>query len=233
MVTARITNSKFQTRVMAAMGQARANNRPHVHIDALTDDEVNIYPGLHVSNVIALASPWVEIDINDPLLSHVSKQVLALELAYAAFCGLSHVIIPGPNGRENAGEYAQAIQNALSYGTYLQLLVQLPIDDWVGDDSSGAGNLVYDPFSAWDVWNTIRTVCKYHSMLSIGERHNSLRVCVWLTFPQQPCRSQRSSPLYRSSVDGFLNRYEFYLFLRLRFVQIPKDSRSCLYPIKR
>lgn len=168
MVTSRITNSKFHKRVQESIARARADARPTAHIDGLTFDEVNLRPGSFVSGIIGTVSPWIEIDSLDPIVAHAGKQVLELELAYAAFCGLGHVIVPGPRRQGDVAAFAQAISTALAHGTYMQLLVQLPVDDWAGDEGNSAENSSYDAFSSWDAWNTIRTVCKYSSQLTIG-----------------------------------------------------------------
>jgi protein arginine N-methyltransferase 5 len=168
MITAPITNSRFHKRVRHALARAASEKRSHVQIDPLTADEVNLHPGQHIAGVIAVASSWIEVESSDPLYAHVSKQVLDMELAYAAFCGLGHVIVAGPKNRQNVAEYAQVISAALSHSTYMQLLIQLPIHDWVGDENTVTENLLYDPLSAWDAWNTIRTVCRYNAQLAIG-----------------------------------------------------------------
>jgi protein arginine N-methyltransferase 5 len=168
MITVPITNSRFHKRVLHTLSQAASEKRSHVHIEALTASEVNLHPGQHIAGVIAFASTWIEVESADPLYAHVSKQILDMELAYAAFCGLGHVVIAGPKTRQNIAEYAQAINTALSHSTYMQLLIQLSIDDWLGDEESIAENLLYDPFSVWDAWNTIRTVCRYNTQLTIG-----------------------------------------------------------------
>ena len=176
MISSRITNSRFCKRIQDTLAQARSEQRVHVHIEPLTADEVNIQPGHYVPSVVALASPWIEVDATDRLLAHVSRQILDLELSYAAFCGISHVVLAGPRQRENIAEYAQAIATALAHATYMQLLIQLPIDDWVGDENSVTENLAYDAFSAWNSWNTIRTVCKYNAQLGIGKGELGKRI---------------------------------------------------------
>lgn len=105
-----------------------------------------------------MASPWIQVDSEDPLFAHVSKQVLDIELAYAAFCGMQQVIIPGPKSSTDVGGYALAINQALSHSPYMQILIQLPM----ADSSS-------DPFAVWDAWNTVRTVCRYHNLLGVGK----------------------------------------------------------------
>ncbi|KAA8896874.1 PRMT5 arginine-N-methyltransferase-domain-containing protein [Sphaerosporella brunnea] len=168
MITGSITNSRFHKRVLRTLAQAASEKRLQVHLDPLTADDVNLHPGPHISGVIAVTSSWIEVESPDPLYAHVSKQVLDMELAYAAFCGLGHVVVGGPKTRQNIAEYAQAISAALSHSTYMQLLIQLPIDDWVGDREALTTNLLYDPLSAWDAWNTIRTICRYSAQLTIA-----------------------------------------------------------------
>ena len=168
MVTSRITNSKFHRRVQDTIARARHEGRATVHIEGLTADEVNLRPGAFISGLIAFVSPWIELDASDSLVAHVSKQILDLELAYAAFCGLGHVVIAGPKRQGDVAAFAQAISTALSHGSYMQLLIQLPVDEWTGDEANAAANVSYDAFSAWDAWNTIRSVCKYNAQLAVG-----------------------------------------------------------------
>jgi len=168
MITGRISNSRFHKRILQTIKQARSEQRQHIHLEGLAADEVNVTPGPHISGVIALVSPWIEIESSDPLVAHISKQVLDIELAYAAFCGLGHVVVPGPKVRSDVAAYAQAISTALAHSTYMQILIQFPIDEWVGAKDDMAENILYDPLSAWDAWNTIRTVCRYSTQLAIG-----------------------------------------------------------------
>jgi len=168
MVTGCISNSRFHKRILRTTEQARSERRRHVHIKGLTADEVNLAPGPHISGVISLVSPWIEIESTDPLIAHISKQVMDIELAYAAFCGLGHVVIPGPKIRSDVAAYAQAISTALSHSAYMQLLIQFSIDEWVGDEDNLSENMLYDSLSAWDAWNTIRTVCRYNTQLAVG-----------------------------------------------------------------
>lgn len=164
MVGAQITNSTFRTRIEAALTNARLDSRWHPRLEGLDADEVNMEPGDHMGGVVAFASSWIEVDAADSLLAHVSKQALEMELAYAAFCGLAHVVIPGPRSRESASEYAQAVSNALSHGPYMQILVQIPMVE-----QDPAKMVADDDLSAWDTWHTIRSICKYHSQLAVGK----------------------------------------------------------------
>lgn len=150
---------------MATLEQAVNDKRRHIHIDSLNANEVNIAPGNSVNSAIAFASPWIEIDSSDPLVAHVSKQCLDIELAYAAFCGFSQVVLPGPKSPESIAEYSQAVHQALGHSAYVQLLIQIPAH------YSSSNEL-----SAWDTWNSIRTVCKYSSQLGVGMLNKSILI---------------------------------------------------------
>lgn len=166
MITTHITNINFRTRVEQSISSARAENKFHFHIESLDAAEVNLHPGDHISQVIAFTSSWIDLDSDDSLVAHVSRQVLIHELEYAAFCGASNVVIAGPKRRTNVAQYAQVISAALTTGAYMQLLIQLPMAEEEGSVAN-AGE-AYDEFAMWDVWNTIRTVCKYNSRLSLS-----------------------------------------------------------------
>lgn len=167
MISARISNNNFRARIEEVLSSAAAEKRTHLNVGSFDAEEVTIHPGDHMAQVIAFTSDWLQIDSDDPLVSHVSKQGLLHELDYAAFCGISNVVIAGPKKRENISQYAQVINTALSKGAYMQLLVLLPMAEEKSDDSVQAQG--YDEFSTWDIWNTIRTVCKYNTRLSVGE----------------------------------------------------------------
>jgi protein arginine N-methyltransferase 5 len=119
-----------------------------------------------------------------------------MEIEYAAFCGVGNVIIPGPrrhsNGRDDTSglvQYARAIQEALSVGTYVNVAIHIPMYDQgethtkdpIGELAPFARenycsaidqvNAAKDAelFSTWDSWNTIRSVCNYNSRLSVGK----------------------------------------------------------------
>jgi protein arginine N-methyltransferase 5 len=111
---------------------------------------------------------------------------LNLEVAYANFCGVRSIIIPGPRSDENGegiDRYARAIQEALVQATRANIIIHIPmyrepgLDEKVELLSSVVG--VYkadktssndvDIFSAWDSWHTIRSVCNYNSRLYVGK----------------------------------------------------------------
>ncbi|KAH0541299.1 hypothetical protein FGG08_004223 [Glutinoglossum americanum] len=143
-----------------------------------------ITPNETLPHLIAVASPWIDLCSLDPLIANISRQVLGMEIAYAAFCGITTVIIQGPklrHGRANAGglaQYARAILGALDIGSYLNLLISMPMaedPDLDGDEGMGSlapfardeylriveltdGKREKDTFGSWDSWHIIRTV---------------------------------------------------------------------------
>ena len=165
MITTFITNTNFRSRINQILLNAAAEKRTHMKIDSLDAEEVTVHPGDHISQVIGFASPWLEFDSDDSLVSHVSKQALLYELDYAGFCGIGNVVISGPRKKENVSQFAQVVNTALSASGYAHLLILLPLAE---KPSSVVEGDKYDEFSAWDTWNTIRTVCKYNSRLSLG-----------------------------------------------------------------
>jgi protein arginine N-methyltransferase 5 len=118
---------------------------------------------------------------------------LNIEIAYASFCGVGNIVISGPRSyssgsTENDGlmQYARAIQEALTIGTYIQMAINIPmygndeVKDMTGDlrpfakdhnsAAKGKANKEVDLFETWDAWNLIRSVCKYNSRLSVGKK---------------------------------------------------------------
>ncbi len=147
-----------------------------------------------MSQIIATTSSWIDLCSPDPLVADVSKQVLMLEIAYAAFCGISYVLIRGPRlhhqGSQETGliQYARAVQEVLATGSYMQVKIWLPMIDHPENDVVGMGDLAafarpdyvgedqgedalgLDLYGTWDAWNIIRTFCRYHTRLCVGKR---------------------------------------------------------------
>lgn len=193
MLTTPITNDNFHSRVLgllrsythATEGSAQAQPLPL--IPALENVDTPLVPDHLISQLVAFTSSWIDLGSADPVIAHLSRQVFHLEIAYAAFCGVVTVVVPGPraaNGTNGIAQYARAIKEALSTGAYIQLHVLMPADmskgsveDDLGDlarfvrpeFTQTAGHQATSPFTAWDAWNTIRTVCKYNSRLSVGK----------------------------------------------------------------
>jgi protein arginine N-methyltransferase 5 len=224
MLTTPITTPHFHSRVLSLLSAhlstahlstsdddddrkplTSGHTRPAPIIPPFNAVDTPLTPGDLVSQLVGYSAPWIDLCSPDPLIANISRQVLTMEVAYAAFCGIGNIIIPGPrqfnSGRDATDglmQYARAIQEALGVGSYVQMAIHLPMYDGeshlketVGDLAPFAREEYYkessglekdkDLFGTWDAWNVIRAVCKYNSRLTVGK------------FEMQPC-SSASSP---------------------------------------
>jgi type II protein arginine methyltransferase len=165
-------------------------------VPPLSPVDTDLSPDESMSQIIAITSSWIDLCSPDPLVADVSRQVLMLEIAYAAFCGISYVFIPGPRLNHQAMQqtglmqYARAIQEALVVGTYMQIKIWFPMIDhpenevarmgdlapfarpaYIGDDQGEAAPGL-DLYGTWDAWDIIRSFCKYHTRLCVGKRRS-------------------------------------------------------------
>ena len=203
-----ITTHHFHTRVLALLStclsqqnsgysQSPGGHAPYSQQHAipkvapLQPVDSDLSPDESLSQVIAVSSSWIDLCSPDPLIAGISRQVLLLEIAYAAFCGISYVLIPGPRWPFRAPsdgglmQYGRAIQSALESGPYIQIQIWCPLIDHPDNDYEEIGDLAkyareeflneqsetrkLDLFGTWDAWNIVRTLCKYHSRLAIGK----------------------------------------------------------------
>lgn len=203
MLTSPITSPHFHSRVLTLISSYLSevsriedsnefgrNLPPAPIIPPLDPVDTPLTPGDTVSQIIAYSSPWIDLCSEDPLIANISRQVLNIEIAYASFCGIGNVIIPGPRSYTSGStssdglvQYARAIQEALTIGSYIQFAIHIPmhgheeVKDMTGDLRPFAKNYESDKkekeidlFETWDAWNLIRTVCKYNSRLSVGKQ---------------------------------------------------------------
>ncbi|KAH7414544.1 PRMT5 arginine-N-methyltransferase-domain-containing protein [Phaeosphaeria sp. MPI-PUGE-AT-0046c] len=190
MLTSPITNDHFHTRVLSLLNSytqslSDAQSQPLPLIPALDHPDTPLGPNDIISQLVTFTSPWVDLSSPDPVIAHISRQVFRLEIAYAAFCGATTVVVPGPrlaHGQNGVAQFARSIQEALATGAYVQLHIQLPMDgtksstpDDLGDlarfavtDSKSTEAANVTPWSSWEAWNTIRTICKYNNRLSVA-----------------------------------------------------------------
>ncbi|OAG12489.1 Skb1 methyltransferase [Paraphaeosphaeria sporulosa] len=192
MLTTPITNDNFHSRVLSLLRsythatEGSAQAQPLPLIPALEDVDTPLVPDHLISQLVAFTSSWIDLGSSDPVIAHLSRQVFHLEIQYAAFCGVVNVVVPGPraaNGTDGIAQYARAIKEALSTGAYVQLHVMMPVDFSKASEEGDLGDLArfvrpefaQSPgqqaptlFAAWDAWNTIRTICKYDSRLSVA-----------------------------------------------------------------
>jgi protein arginine N-methyltransferase 5 len=204
MLTTPITTPNFHSRVLTLLSShlsildsssasATKNQPPAPIIPPFNAVDTPLTPGDTVTQLIGYSSPWIDLCSPDPLIANISRQVLTMEVAYAAFCGVGNIIIQGPRRYSNSSEdtdgvlqYARAIQEALSVGSYVQMSIHMPmyrqeethVKELIGDLAKMArdeyspvdGDKEPELYGSWDAWNVIRTVCKYNSRLLVGKR---------------------------------------------------------------
>ena len=207
MLTTPITTDLFHARVLtiSALHMSESSSVSSVNgpddahlalkIPALSSADTNLVPSPITSQLLAMVSPWIDLCSPDPIIYDLSRQVLCLETAYAAFCGIEYVFVPGPilycNGVCTNGlpRYARAIQEALTIGNHLQMHIMMPMVhhsdhgnefgiDHLARDARPEFSQEYeesqprktDVFGTWDAWNLIRTVCKYSNRLFVGKK---------------------------------------------------------------
>ncbi|CAK7567273.1 MAG: hypothetical protein SEPTF4163_005235 [Sporothrix epigloea] len=201
--TAPITNEHFHERVVALQKSYQADiaardltpaeranpSLPGPTIPTLTDEDTSLFPGPNITSIVAYCSPWIDLYAADPLVANLSRQVLNLEVAYASFCGVRSIIIPGPRADTDENrvvQYGRAILEALRQAARTILVVQLPMYrepglEEEGDTLSGPGvyptaasttavNEDIDLYSAWDTWHTVRSMCNYDPQLFVAVR---------------------------------------------------------------
>ena len=148
MLTSPITTPTFHTRVllllsnhMMELERNPAAELPIPTISSLSPADTPLAPGDIVPHLLAFVSPWLDLCSPDPVIYNVSRQVLQLEVAYAAFCGVGNIILPSPklqHGKlysEGVTQYAYAVQEALKIAQYIQLSIKLPMMDDPDQDS--------------------------------------------------------------------------------------------------
>ena len=148
MLTSPITTPSFHTRVLALLSNhiLELERNPAVElpipiISPLSPADTPLAPGDIVPHLLAFVSPWLDLCSPDPIIYNVSRQVLELEVAYAAFCGVGNIILPSPklhHGKlhsEGVTQYAYAVQKALKIAQYIQLSINLPMMDDSDQDS--------------------------------------------------------------------------------------------------
>lgn len=163
---------------------------PGPTVPTLTNKDTSLVPSSYVLNVLAYSSPWIDLCSTDPVIASVSRQALNLEVAYANFCGVRSVIIPGPrqdgDGRAIA-QYVRAVQETFEVATRVNIIIHMPMyrepgleekvkllsEDLHPDQdvakTGSKGREEVDLFGAWDTWHSIRSVCQYSTRLFVGK----------------------------------------------------------------
>ncbi|RMZ85656.1 hypothetical protein DV737_g634, partial [Chaetothyriales sp. CBS 132003] len=203
MLTSPITTTHFHSRVLTLLSSALMDGSPAAALDIaqqthgsrvvippLTPADSSLTPNAAVSQIVGLVSPWIDLCSPDPIIADVSGQVLRLELSYAAFCGLTYVLIPGPQlaaltGNESGlAQYARAMLDGLTQAPFIHFHIWLPIMHHPDSDKHEMGDLHLlarpaflpretkaprmDLFGSWEAWDVIRSICKYSSRLFVA-----------------------------------------------------------------
>lgn len=193
-MTTPITNDFFHKRITALVS-SHLSDEDSVKADPivtpLTTADTTLFPGPAPATMIAYSAPWIDLCSENPAVGSVSRQVLNMELSYAAFIGLKTVILPGPRvDNDTEGncraitQYARAIQEVAQHvARRLDIAIHLPmyrdpaseercqtLSDLVKTTSLNKGTPPIELFSVWDAWNQIRTMTNYDSRLGVALR---------------------------------------------------------------
>lgn len=196
-----MTNRHFQQRVfdlykthvkeLHSLGihgdEIATTSLPGPVVSTLTDRDTSLFPGGYVSILVAYSSPWIDLCSPDPLIASISRQVLNIEVAYANFCGVRSIIVPGPRADgqpKHVAQYARALQETFLVASRVNIIVHMPMyrepgleeteptmSQLLGSGSTASAVETHDEidlFSAWDSWHTIRSVCNYNIRLYVG-----------------------------------------------------------------
>ncbi|PSR80035.1 methyltransferase-like protein [Coniella lustricola] len=206
--TAPITNTHFHQRVKAlyhshvsalqasttlTSKQKTNPSLPDPVLPTLTDEDTSLGPCPYIGNVLAYSSPWIDLGSSDPVVASLSRQALNLEVAFANWCGVRSVVVPGPRADEDAravAQFARAILETFDVATRVNIIIHLPMYREPGleektpllstelldsREAAAAGQKAaqtedeIDLFGAWDTWHTIRSVCNYATRLYAGK----------------------------------------------------------------
>lgn len=250
MLTSSITNDHFHTRVLGLLNAYTQNSadasQPLPLIPALDHQDTPLGPSDTIGQLVTFTSSWIDLSSPDPLIAHLSRHVFHLEIAYAAFCGVSTVVVPGPrltHGQSGISQFARSIKEAISSASYISLHVQLPMDASRPNGEAGdMGDLARfarpefesknedksaTPWSAWEAWDTIRSICKYHHRLSVAldlpRRMPSLAVqSRWFSEPVRLLHLPASSFLVNARQSFVLSKaHQAFIFRCMRLQRAP------------
>jgi protein arginine N-methyltransferase 5 len=207
MVTCPITTDHFHSRVLSLLSAslAQPQNSNHstlssgnfssISISQLSPLDTPLTPDQSTSQIIATTSSWIDLGSPDPIIADLSRQILKLELTYAAFCGITYVLVAAPRSSSSDTaenglvQYARTILDALQHGPYMQIHIWVPMIEHFESDGDLIGDLapfarqeyqideihdtkMLDIFGSWAAWNVVRSMCKYHSRLCVGKLDN-------------------------------------------------------------
>lgn len=163
-------------------------------VGQLLTDETGLIPAETNARVLWTANTWIDLCSPDPLIRDVSTQVLQQEVSYAAFCGVTNIIVQGPrpyNGylyHSSVVDFARSLKTAMELAPNVHFNVELPItynsqissEEKLGDLTTfrGAGRRRHQDGSmvdlkcklaSWEVWHTLRHVLGYNPRLLVSK----------------------------------------------------------------
>jgi protein arginine N-methyltransferase 5 len=182
-----ITSTQFKRSIEDIIVHYRSTTgNPLPVIPALTPPASYFNPNESISQVLGITSSWIDLCSPDPLIASISQQIFNLEVGYAAFCGVQNIIIPGPYHPDgsiyisNLPKFARAIQEALQIAPFIHFQILLPMSPFqVGTFENGTHLSMYaqksskgltsaEPWTAWEAWNSIRSLCSFHMRLGLA-----------------------------------------------------------------
>ncbi|KAL8831835.1 MAG: hypothetical protein Q9170_005131 [Blastenia crenularia] len=240
MLTTPITTPLFHSRVLALLSNhlaslkdAHNDGRTVPTIPSLSPADTPLIPGETIGQLIGYASPWIDLSSPDPVVYEISRQVLELEVSYAAFCTIGNVVVPGPKLQyggsygEGITQYALAIQDALALSNFTQILIQLPMMYHPDQDSEEVeGSLSpfaraeyieegarskYDLLGTWDAWHIIRSVSlsipRHLPAIHAQDRWFSEPLRLLSLTAQTFCPNPHGHPVLTSNHQALIKRY--------------------------
>lgn len=218
-------------------------------VPTLTDKDTTLGPSPHIGSVSAYSSPWIDLGSSDPLIASISRQVLNLEVAFASWCGVRSIIVPGPrkdqDGRATA-LYARAIQETFDVANRVNIIIHMPMyrepgleesvqlltAELLGSDAGDKKDVQseeIDLFGAWDTWHTIRSVCDYEPRLYVGMfLPTGRRGMIFTDKYDSPQDAQASSR--DGTPDEMVRRASSLPHPRTQHLQIKQDRQSLSIP---
>ncbi|WFD04459.1 type II protein arginine methyltransferase [Malassezia obtusa] len=158
--------------------------------------ELNLTRAADVHGVTAVLSQWLELDALHEGVRLDAELALRQEIAYAAYLGVSHVVLPAPSSdparRMYLADYARAVRTALvgvagsepAASPTMRVSVRLPVSSphiltsmLMQQATRSPGGTPAMPAAAylrtndnwaWETWETIQTLCHYHPQLHVA-----------------------------------------------------------------
>ena len=142
------------------------------------------------------------------MIYDVSRQVLRMEVAFAAFCGLTALILPTPNnvsGRkngQNVAQYAAAIREMLEIGSYIQFSLSMPMMETPQDPATDDLSLAHLARTQFVEYQMVRSPSQGSALSRVLDASSSRK-------EKEPIADNAS----RSSIDSARRKVRVHDFL--------------------